>query len=147
MDKLSKKIEFVLNQIVSKAGNQNELLFGKCICESNITNTQKHILMLLENQNITNKDISIKLNITQAAVTKAIKSLIKEGFIESVKDKNDARILRYKLSEKAKEIAITHKQHHDRSLNTLKNIVNEYTDEEKLIISNFLDKILEKVRD
>lgn len=147
MDKLSQKIEFVLNQIISKAGNQNELLFGRCTCESNVTNTQKHILMLLEDQNITNKDISIKLNITQAAVTKAIKSLIKDGFIESVKDKNDARVLRYKLSENAKDIANTHKQHHDRSLNTLKNIVSEYTDDEKLIISDFLDRILEEVRD
>lgn len=50
-------------------------------------------------------DLALKLNVSQAAITKAIKILIKEGMIVALKDINDARILRYKLSNEAKNIA------------------------------------------
>lgn len=79
MKNLAYKIESTINEIIIiNSGNQNEFLVAECFCNHNFTNTQKHILMLLKNENINNKDIAYKLNISQAAVTKAIKSLVIE---------------------------------------------------------------------
>lgn len=146
MDKLSKKIEFTINEIILKLSGQNEVLIGKCPCGDKITNTQKHILMLLKDEDITNKDLALKLNISQAAITKAIKILIKEGMIVALKDINDARVLRYKLSNEAKNIADKHKDHHKQTLLHLNELVSAYSSEEREVISRFLDDLSLKLR-
>ena len=42
--------------------------------------------MLLSEESLTNSELARRLNVSQAAVTKAIKSLIKEGMLETSKD-------------------------------------------------------------
>ena len=92
MGTLEKKLDSLVNAILMKAENQHELLFGACQSEVKLTNTQEHILMLLSQDRLTNTDLARKLNISQAAVTKAIKSLVKQDMLAGTKDTVDARV-------------------------------------------------------
>ncbi len=49
--------------------------------------------MLLSEESLTNSELARRLNVSQAAVTKAIKSLVKEGMLETSKDSKDARVI------------------------------------------------------
>lgn len=146
MKNLAYKIESTINEIIINSGNQNEFLVGECFCNHNFTNTQKHILMLLKNENINNKDIAYKLNISQAAVTKAIKSLVIEKMLIVEKDNKDGRILRYKLSKEAINIAKEHENHHQRTINSYNKILEKYNKDEKEIINKFLDDLINNIR-
>lgn len=148
MSKLANLIEGTINDILLYAGNQNEILIGEdtCSCSDNCTNTQKHILMLLTKENFTNKELSVRLNISTAAVTKAIKSLEKEQLLIVEKDKNDARFLKYILSDKAIHIAEQHARHHNKTLAKYNELISNYDDNEKKIISDFLEKLTTTIR-
>lgn len=143
---VSKKIEKTINDIILYAGNKNEILVGDCHCNHDYTNTQKHILMLLKNENISNKELAYNLNISQAAVTKAIKFLIGENMIISEKDSSDARIIKYTLSEEAMHIAKEHEEHHKRTVSHYEKLLSDYSETEKEVISNFLDDLTNSIR-
>ncbi|MBU0279091.1 MULTISPECIES: MarR family transcriptional regulator [unclassified Gemella] len=146
MEDIAHKIENTLNEIIIHSGNQNELLVGECFCNHNYTNTQKHILMILKNENTNNKDLAKKLNISQAAVTKAIKLLLEENMLIAEKDNKDGRILRYKLSKEALDVATEHENHHQRTINSYKQILENYNTSEKEIISKFLADLIKNIR-
>ncbi len=82
---ISEKIDSLIHTILQKAENQRELLIGACQSDVKLTNTQEHILMLLANENLTNTDLAKRLNLTQAAMTKAVKSLVQQGMLETIK--------------------------------------------------------------
>ena len=72
MTHLAEKIDQFLNEVILKAENQHEILIGSCTSDVPLTNTQEHILMLLSEESLTNSDLAKKLNVSQAAVTKAV---------------------------------------------------------------------------
>ena len=109
---LEKQIDCLVNEILLKTENQHELLFGTCQSGVELTNTQEHILMLLSQERLTNSALAKRLNISQAAVTKAIKCLVKEGMLAPVKNKDDARVTYFELTELAKPVADEHTHHH-----------------------------------
>ena len=78
MRQLATEIDQFLNEVILKSENQHEILIGHCTSEVALTNTQEHILMLLSEETLTNSELARRLNVSQAAVTKAVKSLIKE---------------------------------------------------------------------
>ena len=92
MSHLENQLDALVNQILLKAENQHELLFGSCQSDVRLTNTQEHILMLLSQEKLTNSDLARRLNISQAAVTKAVKSLVAKKMLATSKDKTDARV-------------------------------------------------------
>lgn len=93
MSQLAHEMDHFLNEIILKAENQHEILIGSCTSEMPLTNTQEHILMLLSEESLTNSELAKCLNVSQAAVTKAIKSLIKQELLEPFKDQKDARVI------------------------------------------------------
>lgn len=143
---IANKIEKTINDIILQAGNKNEILVGDCHCNHDYTNTQKHILMLLKNENISNKELAFNLNISQAAVTKAIKFLLNENMIISEKDPNDARVIKYTLSDEAMHIAKEHENHHKRTLSHYDDLLNKYTESEQEIINKFLDDLIISIK-
>lgn len=147
MTYLAKKIEDTINEILFIAGNKSEILVGDCHCDKNYTNTQKHILMLLKEDEISNKDLAEKLNMTQAAVTKAIKSLITDEMITAQKDMSDGRIIRYKLSKEALNVADEHKAHHHRTIDSYQKLLANYSANEQDLIDRFLNDLIRKIRD
>lgn len=141
MKTTAEKLEHTINDIIIQAGNKNEVLVGDCHCNHDFTNTQKHILMLISKENISNKELASSLNISQAAVTKAIKSLIDNNMILSQKDPNDARVLKYTLSDEALFIAKEHENHHMRTIEYYNKILSKYDDNQLKVIDSFLNDL------
>lgn len=135
---LEKQVDKLVNQILLKSENQHELLFGDCQSGVAITNTQEHILMLLSQERLTNSDLAKRLNISQAAVTKAIKYLVSQGMLASVKNKEDARVTYFELTDIAKPVAKEHTHHHDATLAVYKNLCNQFSEDEQDVIARFL---------
>ncbi len=135
---LEKQVDKLVNQILLKSENQHELLFGDCQSGVAITNTQEHILMLLSHERLTNSDLAKRLNISQAAVTKAIKYLVSQGMLASVKNKEDARVTYFELTDIAKPVAKEHTHHHDATLAVYKNLFNQFSEDERDVIARFL---------
>lgn len=135
---LGQEIDRLINQIVLKAENQHELLIGSCQSEIKLTNTQEHILMLLSQENLTNSDLAKRLNVSQAAVTKAVKSLVKQEMLEAIKDKADARVTYFRLTDLAKPIAQEHEHHHALTLSVYDHLLDTFSKEEQAVISRFL---------
>jgi DNA-binding MarR family transcriptional regulator len=139
MSHLENQLDALVNQILLKAENQHELLFGSCQSDVRLTNTQEHILMLLSQEKLTNSDLARRLNISQAAVTKAVKSLVAKKMLATSKDKTDARVTYFELTGAAKPVADEHTYHHDRTLDVYKNLLDGFSDDEQKIIERFLD--------
>lgn len=135
---LEKQVDKLVNQILLKSENQHELLFGDCQSGVAITNTQEHILMLLSHERLTNSDLAKRLNISQAAVTKAIKYLVSQGMLASMKNKEDARVTYFELTDIAKPVAKEHTHHHDATLAVYKNLFNQFSEDEQDVIARFL---------
>ncbi len=136
---LEKQVDKLVNQILLKAENQHELLFGACQSGVALTNTQEHILMLLSQERLTNSDLAKRLNISQAAVTKAIKYLVNQEMLASVKNKVDARVTYFELTDIAKPVAQEHTHHHDATLDVYKSLINQFSEDEQKVIARFLD--------
>lgn len=145
MGTLEKKLDNLVNTILLKAENQHELLFGACQSDVKLTNTQEHILMLLSQQRLTNTDLAKALNISQAAVTKAIKSLVKQDMLAGTKGTVDARVTYFELTELAKPIASEHTHHHDETLNVYNRLLQKFSAKELEIVDKFVTVFAEEL--
>jgi len=146
MRQLAKDIDQFLNEIILKAENQHEILIGHCTSDVALTNTQEHILMLLSEESLTNSELARRLNVSQAAVTKAIKSLVKEGMLETSKDPKDARVIFYRLTDLARPIAEEHHHHHEHTLSTYEQVATQFTPNEQKIIQRFLTALVGEIK-
>lgn len=145
MKDLAKQIDQTLNTIILKSEKHLELLVGHCQSDVPLTNTQEHILMLIREDKVNNSDLARALNISQAAVTKAIKTLKKQGMLEAVKDPEDARMTYYQLTDLAQPIAQEHQHHHKATLDIYSKLLEPYSNQEQETISRFLVDLLETI--
>ena len=145
MSEVANKIDRFLNSILLLSENQHEILFGSCTSGVSLTNTQEHILMLVADEALTNSVLAKKLNVSQAAITKAVKPLLSQGMLETYRDENDARVLYYRLTEIGKPIALEHQHHHQHTLHTYEDVLSKFTKNEQGIISRFLDLLEEEL--
>ena len=146
MSQFALDIEKCLHEIVSSSVNQLEILVGSCQSTAKLTNTQEHILMLIEKASYTITEIAKQLNVSQAAITKATKSLVAQGLLVAVKDSKDARIVRFSLTEAAKPIAAEHAHHHAHTLEAYEELLDNYSLDEQELIARFLNELVEKIR-
>lgn len=145
MSEVANKIDRFLNSILLLSENQHEILVGSCTSGVSLTNTQEHILMLVADEALTNSVLAKKLNVSQAAITKAVKPLLSQGMLETYRDENDARVLYYRLTEIGKPIALEHQHHHQHTLHTYEDVLSKFTKNEQGIISRFLDLLEEEL--
>ena len=145
MSEVANKIDRFLNSILLLSENQHEILVGSCTSGVSLTNTQEHILMLVADEALTNSVLAKKLNVSQAAITKAVKPLLSQGMLETYRDENDARVLYYRLTEIGKPIALEHQHHHQHTLHTYEDVLSKYTKNEQGVISRFLDLLEEEL--
>ena len=101
--------------------------------------------MLLSEESLTNSELAKCLNVSQAAVTKAIKSLIKQEMLEPFKDVKDARVIFYRLTELAKPVAAEHHHHHQHTLEIYEKIANQYSSDEQATIQQFLETLVGEI--
>ena len=145
MSEVANKIDRFLNSILLLSENQHEILIGSCTSGVSLTNTQEHILMLVADEALTNSVLAKKLNVSQAAITKAVKPLLSQGMLETYRDENDARVLYYRLTEIGKPIALEHQHHHQHTLHTYEDVLSKFTKNEQGVISRFLDLLEEEL--
>lgn len=145
MSEVANKIDRFLNSILLLSENQHEILVGSCTSGVSLTNTQEHILMLVADEALTNSVLAKKLNVSQAAITKAVKPLLSQGMLETYRDENDARVLYYRLTEIGKPIALEHQHHHQHTLHTYEDVLSKFTKNEQGVISQFLDLLEEEL--
>ena len=145
MSEVANKIDRFLNSILLLSENQHEILVGSCTIVVSLTNTQEHILMLVADEALTNSVLAKKLNVSQAAITKAVKPLLSQGMLETYRDENDARVLYYRLTEIGKPIALEHQHHHQHTLHTYEDVLSKFTKNEQGVISRFLDLLEEEL--
>ncbi|MBY5034247.1 zinc-dependent MarR family transcriptional regulator [Streptococcus gallolyticus] len=146
MNQVAHQIDQALREIVLCSENQLEILVGHCQSDVTLTNTQEHILMLIENSSFTNSEIAKQLNVSQAAITKAIKSLIAQGMLVAVRDEKDARVIHYQLTDLAKPIAAEHSHHHHHTIESYNELLSAYSEGEQQVISRFLNDLIGKIR-
>ena len=144
MTHLAQKIDQFLNEVILKAENQHEILIGSCTSDVPLTNTQD-ILMLLSEESLTNSDLAKKLNVSQAAVTKAVKSLARQEMLQAFKDKRDARVTFYRLTELAQPIAKEHQHHHAHTLETYQKLAEQFSASEQAVIAKFLEALVGEI--
>ena len=145
MSEVANKIDRFLNSILLLSENQHEILVGSCTSGVSLTNTQEHILMLVADEALTNSVLAKKLNVSQAAITKAVKPLLSQGMLETYRDENEARVLYYRLTEIGKPIALEHQHHHQHTLHTYEDVLSKFTKNEQGVISRFLDLLEEEL--
>ncbi len=145
MSEVANKIDRFLNSILLLSENQHEILVGSCTSGVSLTNTQEHILMLVADEALTNSVLAKKLNVSQAAITKAVKPLLSQRMLETYRDENDARVLYYRLTEIGKPIALEHQHHHQHTLHTYEDVLSKFTKNEQGVISRFLDLLEEEL--
>ena len=145
MGHLAEKINHFLNEVILTAENQHEILVGSCTSDVRLTNTQEHILMLLSQESLTNSDLAKRLNVSQAAVTKAVKALVEQKMLETFKDKKDARVTFYRLTDLARPIAEEHQHHHVHTLDTYQRLAEQFSSEEQEVIVKFLDGLIGEI--
>ena len=145
MGHLAEKINHFLNEVILTAENQHEILVGSCTSDVRLTNTQEHILMLLSQESLTNSDLAKRLNVSQAAVTKAVKALVEQKMLETFKDKKDARVTFYRLTDLARPIAEEHQHHHVHTLETYQRLAEQFSSEEQEVIVKFLDGLIGEI--
>ena len=146
MRQLAQEIDNFLNEVILRSENQHEILIGHCTSDVALTNTQEHILMLLSEESLTNSELARRLNVSQAAVTKAIKSLVKEGMLETSRDPKDARVVFYQLTELARPVAAEHHHHHEHTLSAYEQVANQFTPNEQEIIQRFLTALVGEIK-
>ena len=129
MLELEEQVNQLINQIVLKSENQHELLIGQCRSQVKLTNTQEHILMLLSEGRKTNSELAKTLNVSQAAVTKAVKTLVKEGMLEAKKDKDDGRVT------------------YQETLGVYRSVLDQFDNQERQVIGRFLTTLAEKIEE
>lgn len=139
LSKIANKVDRFLNSILLISENQHEILVGSCTSGVSLTNTQEHILMLVADEALTNSVLAKKLNVSQAAITKAVKPLLNQGMLETYRDENDARVLYYRLTDIGRPIALEHLHHHQHTLHTYEDVLSKFTPNEQEVISRFLD--------
>ncbi|WP_454387269.1 zinc-dependent MarR family transcriptional regulator [Streptococcus sp. Marseille-Q8145] len=145
MGHLAEKINHFLNEVILTAENQHEILVGSCTSDVRLTNTQEHILMLLSQESLTNSDLAKRLNVSQAAVTKAVKALVEQKMLETFKDKKDARVTFYRLTDLARPIAEEHQHHHVHTLETYQRLAEQFSSDEQEVIVKFLDGLIGEI--
>lgn len=145
MGHLAEKINHFLNEVILTAENQHEILVGSCTSDVRLTNTQEHILMLLSLESLTNSDLAKSLNVSQAAVTKAVKALVEQKMLETFKDKKDARVTFYRLTDLARPIAEEHQHHHVHTLETYQRLAEKFSFDEQEVIVKFLDGLIGEI--
>lgn len=118
--------------------NQTELVFDNE--SSNISSTQEHILMLLLNDpNLSNKELVNQLKVSAPAVTRALKILQKEQLITpAVECTSDKRVKNWQLTNKGSLLAKQHHQKHEYTNSCYENLLAQFNDNEQEVISRFL---------
>lgn len=114
-------------------------IIEKKVASTGLFNSQHRLLMILfHNPNISQVEISKRLEISPAAVAVSLKKLEKAGCIKRTVAKNDNRIHQIVLTKKGNEIVKISQKLFGEAENAM---LKGFTEEEKTVLTNFLSRI------
>lgn len=103
--------------------------------------------MLLSQENLTNSELAKRLKVSQAAVTKAVKSLVDKGMLEVRKKAEDGRSLQLSLTAEASPIAEEHSHHHDKTLSVYQELLADFSAKDQAVLERFIKRLSEGLED
>lgn len=136
----AQQIDSFLNHVRMLAENQREIL----ICDrsdASITTTQGHVLMLLAQRGPqTNTALAQALQVSPAAITKAMKVLQNDAApkVTQIPDEHDLRVSRWALTQHGITLASAHAQEHRDTLAEYDAVLTTFDAEQQAVITAFL---------
>lgn len=133
-----------LIRLISFLGRCSQMYFDRDLSPINIRAGQIRILRALDVKNGINQEhIRHRSHLDKATIAKAIKPLVREGYIQRTKNPDDRRSYRISLTNKGREIMPVLKQ----AIRTWTDILTAgFTDEEKRIFDDLLKRMSENAR-
>ncbi|WP_416420505.1 MarR family transcriptional regulator [Priestia aryabhattai] len=129
-----------------KKVENRKMLANKLTRSVNNTNktwtiTQLHIVSLInKDPYVNNAFLSKELNISKAAVSKAINTLVQYSVVIAHKNANNNRETFYSLTEEGEELATIHDKLHEIAKERYVELLNKFSDVELKIIIKFLNE-------
>lgn len=135
-DKLKEQLNELMHDIIRSEKeiikDKKQLHFIK-LCEQDIT----IISMISNEEKLTAKEISEKLNIPRTTIVTAVQRLVERGYVIQIRSEVDKRVNNLKLSDEGKMINQEHLEYED---NLLEFLVSKWTEEQQeqlyLLIKN-----------
>lgn len=107
---------------------------------------EAHVLECIgRNKTINATHIADELHITRGGITKIAARLIKRGLIEKYQLQGNRKEVYYKLTSAGKKTDAVHAEMHRRLINELDGIINGYSEEEKVRILVFIDRVMQVI--
>jgi len=88
--------------------------------------------------------VAKELGVTTGTLTIAVNSLVKKGLADRVRSEEDRRVVLVSLSQKGVEIFKQHQQFHEKMIN---GVVEQLTEEEKVVLEKALKNLNRFFRD
>ena len=126
--------------------NQREILLSGT--NTPLSGTQGHVLMLLAEEGpLSNSELVGELEISPAAVTKAMHVLkaAAPAVVIQEHDAKDARIKRWALTEEGRKLAIQHEAAHRATNTEYAKILNQFSSSEQATISQFMKLMTQRL--
>ncbi|HOO27237.1 MAG TPA: MarR family transcriptional regulator [Lachnospiraceae bacterium] len=119
---------------------QSSIYLDHRLKEHHITGSQyTHILVICENPGISQEEISDKLKIDKGSVARMIKQFASEHYITRLISKEDKRQYQIYPTDKAKAV---YEKIHGTAVASENRLTKGFTDVERDILINLLDKII-----
>ena len=137
----------ILNHLLVNVFNKILRIEERMIRDENsldLTVTEMHTIDAIgveTDRNMT--EIADRLNITVGTLTTSINRLLTKGYVERIRDEEDRRVVRIRLSQKGIGAYNAHEAYHEKMIGQ---ILDELSDEEARILSGTLVKISEFFR-
>lgn len=130
-----------LNEFVRQYASRSELLNDDG--QLAVSDTQAHILMLLLDSAtpLANNQLANLMELTRPAITKAVKELLKQGYLTATSAQHDGRVMEYQLTPSGQTVANEHRQRHETTINQLAAVCDKYTGAELHLIQQFINEL------
>lgn len=128
----------IIHQIIGFAMKHRKIMQSH-LDDTGVYQAQHHLLMKIYlNQNASQKDIAMSMDVSAATIAVSLKKLEKGGYITKEMDKGDNRLNQITITEKGNKVVEQSKQIFD---STDLKVFEGFTEEEKCTLSALLQKL------
>ena len=142
------EIERTLNEILVRLFRNINTIEEQAVREEKYKNITTNDMRVIEAigvgrpKNMT--AVAKELGVTTGTLTIAVNSLVKKGLADRVRSEEDRRVVLVSLSQKGVEIFKQHQQFHEKMIN---GVVEQLTEEEKVVLEKALKNLNRFFRD
>ncbi len=128
----------IVHQIIGFAMKHRKIMQNH-LDETGVYQAQHHLLMMISrNQNASQKDLALSMDVSAATIAVSLKKLEKGGYITKEMDEGDNRLNQITITEKGNQVVEQSKQIFEA---TDGRVFEGFTEEEKQTLSSLLRKL------